>query len=296
MKELVVCSGKGGTGKTSLTAGFAALAQDKVLVDCDVDAANLHLVLAPDIEHREAYSGGREAVIDPERCDACGTCGDVCRFGAISCDSDDRGDVRFSVDPLACEGCGVCVHLCPADAIDFPRTRNGEWFVSSTRHGPLVHARLIPGAENSGKLVTVVRVEARKLAEERRAGLLLVDGPPGIGCPVTAAITGADMLLAVTEPGVSAQHDLKRLFDLAAHFKAPMAVCINKADINPDFTALIRQDCARREIPVVGEVPFDQAFTRAQIRGLSIVEDAPSRASEAVDAVWSATQSMIVNL
>jgi len=290
---MVVCSGKGGTGKTSLTAAFAALARNKVLADCDVDAADMHLVLAPERQSGETYSGGREAVIDADRCEACGGCHDVCNFGAILVADDGRGGETYRVDPFACEGCGVCVHFCPSDAIDFPRSVNGEWYVSETRHGPMVHARLIPGAENSGKLVTLVREEARKLAAARGADLLLVDGPPGIGCPVTASITGADLVLAVTEPGVSGLHDLRRLLDLAAHFRTPVAVCINKADINPDFTARIERDCEGRGIPVIGEIPFDQAFTRAQIRGLSVVEDEPSPASTAVDAAWRETLTII---
>jgi len=293
MKEMVVCSGKGGTGKTSVTAAFAALAANKVLADCDVDAADMHLLLAPDRRRRETYSGGREAVIDATLCDGCGMCHDVCNFDAIGIDEDGDGGTIYRVDSFACEGCGICVHFCPTDAIEFPKSINGEWYVSETRHGSMVHARLIPGAENSGKLVTLVREEARKLAETQGADLLLVDGPPGIGCPVTATITGADLVLAVTEPGVSGFHDLQRLLDLAAHFKVPVAVCINKADINPAFTEKIKDECRRRGLSVVGELPFDQAFTRAQIRGLSVVEDDLSPASKAVVATWQETLSII---
>jgi len=296
VKEVVVCSGKGGTGKTSLTAAFAALARGKVLADCDVDAADLHLVLAPERRRSEPFSGGREAVIDPDRCEGCGSCRDVCEFGAISEEDDGRGGSIFKVDPFACEGCGVCVHFCPSDAIEYPPVIAGEWYVSDTRHGPMVHARLRPGAENSGKLVTLVREEARKLADARDAGLLLVDGPPGIGCPVTAAITGSDLVVAVTEPGVSGLHDLERLLDLAAHFRIPVAVCINKSDINPDFTARIESECARRDLPVVGTIPFDPAFTRAQLRGLSVVEDETSPAAAAVDGIWRETLSIISKL
>lgn len=295
MKEIVVCSGKGGTGKTSLTAAFAALAQNKILVDCDVDAADLHLVLAPEIERRESYSGGHEAIIDPARCDGCGNCYDVCTFGAIIREDGIDGGFTYRVDPLGCEGCGVCVRFCPSDAIDFPTAVNGEWYISSTRHGPLVHARLIPGSENSGKLVTMVREQARELAVARGADLLLVDGPPGIGCPVTAAITGADMVLAVTEPGVSGWHDLQRLMELTAHFRVKVAVCVNKADINPDFTAKIEATCIAKGIPVLGRVPFDPAFTRAQIRGLSVVEDEPSPSALAVADVWRETVEILFN-
>jgi len=293
MKELVVCSGKGGTGKTSLSAAFAALAHNAVLADCDVDAADLHLVLAPEIQERHDYSGGRVAVIAQDRCDSCGTCFDLCRFDSISVTGDPDGGRRYHIDELSCEGCGVCVRFCPHDAIDYPEAIHGEWFRSDSRHGPLVHARLRPGAENSGKLVTYVRERAKELAESSGAEMILVDGPPGIGCPVTASITGASMVLAVTEPGVSGMHDLFRLEELVSHFRIPMAVCINKADLNEEMTAHIEDECRRRNVAVVGRVPFDSALTRAQLRGLSVIDDEPSAAADAVRDVWRRTRQLL---
>lgn len=293
MKELVICSGKGGTGKTSVAAALAALADNRVLADCDVDAADLHLVVGPENTREEVFQGGHVAVIQPDLCAACGTCRDLCRFGAIDIVEAHGGQVRFQVNPVRCEGCGVCVHFCPTEAIAFPRATNGAWFVSDTRHGPMVHARLIPGQENSGKLVTLVRKKARELAFERRADLLLTDGPPGIGCPVTASITGADLLLAVTEPGVSGKHDLDRLLQLARHFEVPVAVCINKADINLESAALIEAECQAAGVPVVGRIPFDDAITQAQLDGRSVVEMEYSRAGEALKEVWATTQTLL---
>ncbi len=296
MKEIVVCSGKGGTGKTTVTAGLAALAaglsatsvsSPLILADCDVDAADLHLVTAPRQEHAETFTGGHEARILPELCAACGHCAELCRFDAIAPVPDQEA---FAVTPLLCEGCGVCVRFCPSQAIAFPPRETGRWFRSATRFGPMVHARLHPGGENSGKLVTMVRREARRLAEEQGTDLLLVDGPPGIGCPVTAAITGADLVLAVTEPGVSAHHDLRRLLDLTRHFQVPAVVCINKADVNPDLTREMTEECRTAGVPVVGHLPYDPAMIKAQLAGRSVVEEADNPAATALRQVWQAIQ------
>ena len=219
MKELTIISGKGGTGKTSITASFSSLAKNRVMVDADVDAADLHLVLAPAIRKQEPFLGGRKAVIASDRCTACGDCRQRCRFDAIS--------DEFVVNRLSCEGCGVCVYFCPVKAIDFPRQVCGQWFVSDTAHGPLVHARLGIAEENSGLLVSLLRKEARTIAEQNGYEWIIVDGPPGIGCPVISSVTGAGGVLVVSEPTMSGLHDLKRVNELAAFLRVPAMVCVN---------------------------------------------------------------------
>ena len=293
MKELVVCSGKGGTGKTSILAAFAALAPNKVLADCDVDAANLHLVLAPHTRRSEPFISGREAIIQPDACNGCGVCAEVCAYDAVIVTEAPPDQTIYRIDPFACEGCGVCVHFGPEDAIAFPDRRCGDWFVSATRHGTLVHAKLGIAAENSGKLVTLVRNEARRIAEQPGHDLILVDGPPGIGCPAIAAVTGADLLLAVTEPTISGRHDLERLHGLTTHFHLPMAVCVNKYDINQEIAAGIEDWCGEHGVPVVGSIPYDAAITAAQIEGISIVERDGSPAAPAVRDLWQRTQELL---
>lgn len=287
--ELVVISGKGGTGKTSIVASFAALAAPSVLADCDVDAADLHLVLDPHVVRRESFSGGKRARIITDNCIGCGKCQEVCRFGAVSFDGPGNGGVSktYRIDPIACEGCGVCAWFCPAKAIEFGPAVNGEWFVSETRHGPMVHARLGVAEENSGKLVSTVRQEARNVAQQRELGLVIIDGSPGIGCPVIASITGADLLLIVTEPTVSGVHDLGRVADLAGHFSLPILVCVNKWDLNPQMADEIESLCRRRGIGVTGRVRYDRAVTEAQIRKLSVVEHQKNGCAEDIRTVWS---------
>ncbi len=287
MRELVVCSGKGGTGKTSVIASFAALAADSVLADCDVDAADLHLILSPKVERRQEFSGGKRAEIKQRDCLGCGVCHAFCRFSAIKENNNPDGSVSFSVDPLACEGCGVCVHFCPEQAIEFPEAVSGEWFLSETRHGPLVHARLGIAAENSGKLVSLVRKQAKALAEERKLSLLLVDGPPGIGCPVIATLTGADQVLIVTEPTITGLHDLRRVNDLARFFGIPVSVCINKHDINDKVCEEIIKYCEENTLPVAGKIPFDPQVTAAQLEGVSVVERDSSPAAQAIKDIWA---------
>ena len=223
VKELVVISGKGGTGKTSIVASFAALTEKVVLADCDVDAADLHLVLEPKVMRRESFSGGKRARIRTEHCIACGKCEALCQFDAIDFDGPSNGklDKTFRIDPIACEGCGVCAWFCAENAIEFAPAVNGEWYVSDTRHGPMVHAKLGIAEENSGKLVSTVRKEAGAIAQQRGLELVLIDGSPGIGCPVIASITGADLVLIVTEPTLSGLHDLGRVADVARHFEIP---------------------------------------------------------------------------
>lgn len=282
MNELVICSGKGGTGKTSVTASLAALAEDFVLADCDVDAANLHLVARPTVVESHPFIAGRIAGIRSDDCGDCGVCASQCRFGAI-----DVIDGRHVINALACEGCGVCVHFCPDEAIDFPDRRCGEWQLSETAFGPMVHARLEVGAENSGKLVSLVREQARKRAEDLNLDLVLVDGPPGIGCPVTAALTGADLTLLVTEPSLSGLHDLKRIARLAAHFRVPAMVCINKYDLSPELTAQVEDYCRQEDLPLIGRIPFEPQVNEAQAAGRSLIELAPhSAAAHELVTIW----------
>jgi MinD superfamily P-loop ATPase len=274
MKELVIISGKGGTGKTSVTASFAVLADRPVVCDCDVDAADLHLVLEPTIRERHEFESGHEAVIRQSDCTGCGICQDLCRFGAISSTVD-----MFSIDSISCDGCGVCVRFCPAAAIDFPQRRCGEWFVSDTRCGPMVHARLGVAAENSGKLVSTVRREARHLAEEENLKMVIVDGPPGIGCPVIASLTGASQILVVTEPTVSGEHDLERVLSLARHFQIPAAICVNKFDINEEMAKRIEDRAVSAGATIAGRIRYDASVTRAQIQKKAVVElDTPGAA------------------
>jgi MinD superfamily P-loop ATPase len=278
MKQLAILSGKGGTGKTSLAASFAALMPSKVIADCDVDAADMHLILEPRIERREAFAGGQAAGIDAARCTRCGRCRELCRFEAIS--------EEFSVDPIACEGCGVCEWNCPEKAISLSDDRSGEWYVSATRHGPLVHARLGPAQENSGKLVTLVRGEAKRIARERGLDHVLIDGPPGIACPAMAASTGADAVLIVMEPTLSGLHDFKRLAQLLAQFEQRGWACINKWDINPDLTERMEKEAGGLGIPVLGRIRYDAAVIKAQIKRRAVVEDGTGPAAEDTRALW----------
>jgi MinD superfamily P-loop ATPase len=264
MRELVILSGKGGTGKTSLTAAFAAFAENAILCDADVDAADLHLLMAPQIKQKTDFKGGGVAVINPEKCSECGLCIELCRFDAVKDD--------FTVNRIECEGCGVCVDLCPEQAIDFPIKTCGEWYVSETRFGPMVHARLGIAEENSGKLVALVREEAKKIAEKNKIDLILTDGPPGIGCPVIASLGGATALLIVTEPTVSGLHDMERVAQLAANFKVPCMLCVNKADLNPEKTQAIEHLAEKNNIMIVGRIPFDPIFTESMVQGKTIVE------------------------
>jgi len=279
MKELVVISGKGGTGKTTLMAAFASLAHRKALCDADVDAADLHLIMSPDIKERHDFQSGHTAVIDPDRCTQCGLCRELCKWKAISED--------FQVDPIQCEGCGVCYYFCPEKAIDFPINTCGEWFISDTRFGPMAHASLGIAEENSGKLVTLVRQEGKKLVEKNDLNLLLTDAPPGIGCPVIASIGGAAAVLIVTEPTVSGRHDLERVADLAAFFKVPALVSVNKFDLNPKAAEDIEAFAESKGVGVLGRVPYDPTFTKAMVEGLTIFEyDGRSAGADAVKTLW----------
>jgi len=289
MQELVIISGKGGTGKTSIAAAFAVLSGGAVLADCDVDAADLHLVLAPEIKQRKEFRSGHQAIIRQAECSGCGECERLCRFGAVRLSGAKNETPKYVVDPAACEGCGVCVWFCPKQAIDFPEQACGEWYVSQTRCGPLVHAKLGIAAENSGKLVSLVRSRARDVAKKHELDLVLIDGSPGIGCPVIASLTGANLALVVTEPTLSGLHDLERVSDLAGHFRVETLVCINKWDINESLTSRIEATARRRGLKLAGRVRYERAFTEAQIKGQSIVEHSANGAATDIRRVWSTT-------
>ncbi len=265
MKQLVILSGKGGTGKTTVAAALAHLASQYlsiVLADADVDAANLELVLSPTQVEEHDFTGGQLAIIDPDLCTACGICADVCRFEAVI-----PGDEAYRVDDIACEGCASCFYQCPEEAIRMEEQTAGRWFRSDTRFGPLFHAHLFAGQENSGKLVTLVKQQGRLQAMDSDADLLIVDGPPGIGCPVISASAGADLALLVVEPTVSGIHDLERILGTTDHFGVPALVCINKADLNQARADEIAGFCAAQGIEVVGQLPFDQVVTKAMVQG-----------------------------
>ena len=285
MKQLTVISGKGGTGKTSITAAFAAIADNAVLADCDVDAADLHLLLDPMVEEAIDFTGLPVATIDSDRCTSCGRCREHCAFDAI--------DASLQVMPAACEGCAVCAYICPVDAVEMQPRIAGQAFISSTRFGPMAHARLYAGEEASGKLVTMVREQARDLAEEHDAKMIIIDGPPGIGCPVIAAITGVDLVLVVTEPTLSAIHDLKRVLGVAAHFGVPAVVCINKHDINEVNTDNIISYCQSIGVPVVGRIPYDEAVTKAMVQGKTVVEYDNGATTERIRNLWQRVQQRL---
>jgi MinD superfamily P-loop ATPase len=290
-RELVVISGKGGTGKTSIVASLAVLARTAVLADCDVDAADLHLVLAPKVRELHPFYAGRVASIEPEACTGCGACAQACRFGAVNLEAT-AGRSTYHVDPVACEGCGVCDWVCPAGAVRLGRRRCGAWMISQSRCGPVVHARLDPAAENSGKLVATVRREARRIAAGDRRPLVIVDGPPGLGCPVIAAVSGANRVLAVTEPTVSGAHDLARVLALAEHFSIPTTVAVNRWDINRAATEQIEAAARAAGASLAGRVRYDPGVTRAQLAERAAVEtDTPAAAD--LRALWRRLSSLL---
>ena len=277
MKEIVVLSGKGGTGKTSIVASFATLAQNKVLADCDVDAADLHLLLKPNVKEDKDFWSGRVAFIDEEKCTECGLCQELCRFGAI----DD-----FRVDPVSCEGCGFCYQVCPVDAITMKDSMSGRLFISETKYGDLCHARLGIGQENSGKLVALVRQNARLIVERDNLDYVITDGPPGIGCPVISALSGANVALLVTESTLSGIHDLERVIGVCRHFGVPVLVCINKWDINEENTDRIEGYCGAERIEVAARISFDNAMTEAIVQGLPVVEYTDGKITQQIKELW----------
>jgi MinD superfamily P-loop ATPase len=282
MKQIVVISGKGGTGKTVIAACFASLSRNAVLADVDVDAANLHLLLHPEIQERHIFKSGQKARIDAEKCTGCGLCLPVCRFDALV----ENSNRKVSVNLLSCEGCAVCFHVCPVQAVTMETPTSGEWYVSKTKYGPFVHARLGIAEENSGKLVTEVRKKAREIAEKEGRDLLIMDGSPGIGCPVIASLAGTDLALVVTEPTPSGFHDMERIVGLAYHFKIPAACCINKYDLNHDNTDGIERWCRAQSIPVVGKIAFDPAVTKSVVRSVPYVEYASNSSADEIRRMW----------
>lgn len=271
MREITIISGKGGTGKTSLCASFAHLAQNAVICDLDVDVPDMHIILRPETIKTRDFIGGPKASIRQDDCQHCGTCQRRCRFDAVR---EENG--TFSIDTLACEGCGVCAKLCPAEAIDFHDRLCGRWHVSSTRFGPFVHAQLLPGSENSGKLVSLLKQEARALAREKGCETILCDGSPGIGCPVISSLSGSTLAVAVTEPTLSGRQDFLRVAGVAAQFRIPVALIVNRADLNPEAARDFEELCRRTGNTLLGSLPFDPAFPAAASKGLAVTEtDAP---------------------
>jgi MinD superfamily P-loop ATPase len=285
MKQLVILSGKGGTGKTSVAAAFAHLASNgskAILADADVDAANLELLLSPKVLESHEFGGGKVAVIEEASCDGCGICVDVCRFDAVH-----ETDGVFQVDPIACDGCAACVYQCPAQSIHMQPQMAGHWYRSTSRFGPMFHAALRPAQENSGKLVTMVKQQARLLAMDESYDLVLVDGPPGIGCPVISAVSGANLALIVAEPTASGTHDMRRALETTAHFNVPAMVCINKSDLYRQGTEEIEAYCHKEGIPVAGKVPFDPSVTEAIVHGQPVTVFKPKApASAALRDLW----------
>ena len=286
IKELVVISGKGGTGKTSIVGALAAISGEKILVDADVDAADLHLILSPEIVERHDFISGHEAVIVEERCTQCGDCISLCRFDAID-------EASFTVNSFNCEGCGVCVHFCPEKAIDFPEKHCGEWYVSNTKYGPMVHARLGIAEENSGKLVSLVRQKGRELAEAQGIDLIITDGPPGVGCPVIAAVGNASALLVVAEPTVSGKHDLKRVLELSNFFNVPAMVCVNKFDLNRKVAIEIEKFCETNNITFIDHIPFNPEFVRAVANGKTVVEADDEDLVQLLKIIWEKISSKL---
>ncbi|NQU18634.1 P-loop NTPase [bacterium] len=282
MRQIVVISGKGGTGKTILTASFAALAKNRIIADCDVDAADLHLLLHPVIKERYEFRSGKTAKIDRKLCKECGKCIVACRFDAIS--------DNFVVDPVSCEGCALCSHVCPANAIRMEENLSGEWYISDTKYGPFVHAKLGIAEENSGKLVSLVRQKAKELAEKQNCDWVIVDGAPGIGCPVIASLSGVNCALVVTEPTLSGLHDADRVIGVARHFKVPVKLVVNKYDLNIDMTEKIEKYCRDNNISLIGKIKFDKSVVKAMVEGKTVVEYPESKVKKVISEIWNRLQ------
>lgn len=278
MRSVLFLSGKGGTGKTSLAGAFAVLAKKKVLADCDVDAANLHLLLDPEVTNEGEFEGSKEAIKDEERCTACGKCREVCRFHAI--------DERFVIDPFVCEGCGACVYVCPVDAITLSPRVSGHWMTASTHLGPLASAELYPGEQTSGKLVMLVKQKAGELGKQAKAERLIIDGAPGIGCPVIASASGVSAVILVTEPSLSGLHDLERILGVVRHFSIPAYLVINKADLSEDMSGKIEAFASEQELAVLGRIPYDRKVTERMVAGQNAVEDGKSPAGAAMRQIF----------
>jgi MinD superfamily P-loop ATPase len=282
MKQLVIISGKGGTGKTIISASIATLAENNVMADCDVDAANLYLLLHPEIQETHQFTGGEKAHIHIEECNRCKECIEICRFDAIT----ENKDGEIIIDTISCEGCGVCSYICPVDAIKMEKCISGEWFVSETKYGPFVHARLGIGEENSGKLVTEVKKKAKEIAELNNMDFVIIDGPPGIGCPVISSLSGTDLALVVTEPTLTGIHDMERAAQMARHFQTQTACCINKYDINLQNSAQIESWCEKNSIPLLGKIPFDEEVTESMVQGIPLTEYTNNSVSKEIRNMW----------
>ncbi len=283
--QITVISGKGGTGKTTVTSSFAALADDAVVADCDVDAADMHLILSPDTFETNDFYGLKVAHINKELCTNCGLCADHCRFDAI--------DPHNVVDTFKCEGCAVCEYICPEDAVQMIDKKAGEYYCSNTRFGPMVHAKLGIGEEASGKLVSCVRRRASGLAEENGKDMIIIDGPPGTGCSVIAAITGVDLVLIVTEPTISGIHDLERVVSVARHFNIDVMVCINKYDINSELSDSITEYCKKNGISIAGKIPYDKVTVEAMVEGKTVVEYSDHKLSSQIRSIWDEVVSSV---
>ena len=278
MKQILIISGKGGTGKTILTPSLAAISKNKVMVDCDVDAADLHLILHPNIKERYDFKSGKTAVVNPIFCNKCGKCQEVCRFDAIS--------DAFLIDSISCEGCGLCAQVCQSNAIIMKENLSGEWYVSDTEYGPLVHAKLGIAEENSGKLVAKVRQVAKELAQKENSDYVIIDGPPGIGCPVIASLSGIDMAVIITEPTLSGLHDLKRAIEIALHFKILIGIVINKYDLNVDNTNKIEEFCKKTKIDIIGKIPFSKEVSKSIVNGIPAVLFCKNNIAENIRNIW----------
>jgi len=286
MKQITVLSGKGGTGKTTITASFAVLAKRAVVADCDVDAPDLHMLLHPEIIETQEFKGSKLAFIDEAKCMRCGLCREKCKFNAIT--------ENFAIDPLSCEGCGVCTIVCPTNAITLTERVSGHAYISKTKYGFMAHAMLSPSEANSGKLVTLVRQNAKVLAEKEKTNLIIIDGPPGIGCPVIASVTGVDAGLVVTEPTMSGIHDLKRALQLLEHFNVQPFICVNMYDINKDNTEKIESFCKENGIEVIGKIPFNPVVTEAMVNGKTIIEYSPrSNVAKEIEGIWEKLSALI---
>ncbi|MCK4225556.1 ATP-binding protein [candidate division WOR-3 bacterium] len=277
MKELVIISGKGGTGKTTLVASFASLSLNTITCDCDVDAANLFLILAPEVEKEEEFSGQKIAFIDENKCTECNICEEYCRFDAID---------NSRIKEIKCEGCGVCEFVCPTGAISLKDVVTGRIITANTKYGPFFYGHLYPGAGTSGRMVTEIRKKASALSKKNDSDLILIDGSPGIGCPVIASITGADLALIVTEPTLSGEHDLERVIKLTRHFNVRTFVCINKFDINPEITERIERRCKNEDIIIAGKIPYDRVVTKAIIEAKPVVDFVDNEVTDEIKKIW----------
>jgi len=292
MKEIVVLSGKGGTGKTVILASFASLAHKAVIADCDVDAPNLHLLLRPEVKERGKFSSSKVAVIDGRLCNGCKECLAACRFGAIT--TVGNSSLRkVAIDNDACEGCGVCMRVCPSDAVRLVERESGEWFVSSTRFGPMVHALLAPGGENSGKLVALVKQKAKLIANKSGARLVLVDGPPGLSCPAISSAAGADLLVLVAEPTVSGLSDFTRIADLCNHMKAEALLIVNRWDINAGISETIEKEGARRAVRCIGRIPYDDAIPESVANAMTPMEWSKGHSRTLIADIWKKIEDRI---